>query len=155
MAQDTQFDDADLELELKPIIEKDFGLLSVILNPLFEKTLYRRGHDQGFEFGYRNGVYYRWLPYLSPGIEFYGGIGLIYDSHPLADQQNYIYPVLWGQLPRGIVYNLGPGFGLTRGSDHVLMKFNPGAAALRWRAFRTVVGFELVLLECQPTRLHV
>ena len=35
-----QFDDADLELELKPIIEKDFGRLSLILNPLFEKTLY-------------------------------------------------------------------------------------------------------------------
>ena len=119
-----QFDDADLELELKPIIEKDFGRLSLILNPLFEKTLYGRGHDQGFEFGYRNGVYYRWLRSLSPGIEFYGGVGLIDDSDPLADQQHYIFPVLWGQLPHGIEYNLGPGFGLTPGSDHVLMKFN-------------------------------
>jgi hypothetical protein len=119
-----QFDDADLELELKPIIEKDFGRLSLILNPLFEKTLYGKGHDQGFEFGYRNGVYYRWLRYLSPGIEFYGGIGLIDDSDPLSDQQHYIFPVLWGQFPYGIEYNLGPGFGLTRGSDRVLMKFN-------------------------------
>ena len=42
-----QFDDADLELELKPIIEKDFGRVSLILNPVFEKPLYGRGHDQG------------------------------------------------------------------------------------------------------------
>jgi hypothetical protein len=119
-----QFDDADLELELKPIIEKDFGRLSVILNPIFEKPLYGRGHHQGFEFGYRNGVYYRGRRGLSPGIEFFGGIGLIDDTHPLAGQQHYIFQVICGELRNGIEYNLGPGFGLTRGSDHVIVKFN-------------------------------
>ena len=119
-----QFDNADLEFELKPIVEKDFGRLSVILNPVFEKPLYGRGHDQGFEFGYRNGVYYRWLRYFSPGVEVFGGVGLIDDADPLTDQQHYIFPVLWGQLPHGIEYNVGPGFGLTSGSDHVIVKFN-------------------------------
>ena len=119
-----QFDDADLELELKPIIEKDFGRLSLIVNPVFEKVLVGGGHNQGFEFGYRNGAYYRWMRYLSPGVEFYGGIGLIDDNAPLRDQQHYIFPVLWGELPHGVEYNLGPGFGLTAGSDRVIMKFN-------------------------------
>jgi hypothetical protein len=119
-----QFDDADLEVELKPIIEKDLGRVSLVANPVFEKVLYGRGHDQGFEFGYRNGAYYAWKPYLSPGLEFYGGIGLLDDSDPLNRQQHYIFPVIWGHLPRGAEYNLGPGFGLTRGSDHVLIKFN-------------------------------
>jgi hypothetical protein len=119
-----QFDDADLELELKPIIEKDFGRLQLVLNPVFEKVLVGAGDNQGFEFGYRNGVYYRWMRYLSPGVEFYGGAGLIDDTDPLAEQQHYIFPVLWGELPDGIEYSLGPGFGLTRGSDHVLVKFN-------------------------------
>jgi hypothetical protein len=119
-----RFDHADLELELKPIIEKDVGRLSFILNPLFEKVLVGGGHNQGFEFGYRNGAYYRWLRYLSPGVEFYGGLGLIDDNNPLRQQQHYIFPVVWGQLPHGIEYNVGPGFGLTAGSDHVIMKFN-------------------------------
>jgi hypothetical protein len=119
-----QFDDANLELELKPIIEKDYRRFSLILNPVFEKPLYGRGHEQGFEFGYRNGLYYRWLRYLSPGVEVYGGVGLIDNNDPLSDQQHYIFPVLWGQLPYGVEYSLGPGFGLTRGSDHVIMKFN-------------------------------
>jgi hypothetical protein len=119
-----QFDDASWELELKPIMEKDFGPISLIANPVFEKVLSGAGRNQGFEFGYRNGVYYRWTRYFSPGVEFYGAIGLIDDNHPLGEQQHYIVPVLWGQLPRGIEYNVGPGFGLTPGSDHVLMKFN-------------------------------
>lgn len=119
-----QFDDADLEVELKPIIEKDIGLFSLILNPVFEKPLYGAGHDQGFEFGYRNGIYFRLMRYLSPGVEFYGGIGRMDDTDPLSEQQHYIFPVLWGALPYAVEYNIGPGFGLTRGSDHVIMKFN-------------------------------
>ena len=119
-----QFDDADLELELKPIIAKDFGRFTLILNPVFEKPLYGRGHVQGFEFGYRNGAYYRWLRYLSPGVEFYGGVGLIDDNNPLREQQHYVFPVVWGQLPHGIEYNVGPGFGLTRGADRVIVKCN-------------------------------
>jgi hypothetical protein len=119
-----EFDDADLELELKPIIEKDLGPVSIVLNPVFEKVLAGAGHNQGFEFGYRNGIYYRWIRYLSPGVEFYGGAGLIDDSDPLAEQQHYIFPVVWGELPHGVEYSVGPGFGLTRGSDRVLIKFN-------------------------------
>jgi len=119
-----QFDEANLEVELKPIIEKDFGRLSLVANPLFEKVLAGSGRNQGFEFGYRNGAYYRWLRYLSPGVEFYGGVGLIDDNDPLQEQQHYIFPVLWGKLPNRIEYSVGPGFGLTPNSDHVLVKFN-------------------------------
>lgn len=119
-----QFDDASWELELKPIIEKDFGRLSLIANPVLEKVLSGGGKKQGLEFGYRNGAYYRWTRYLSPGIEFYGGVGLIDDNDPLGEQQHYIFPVIWGELPHGVEYSVGPGFGLTAGSDHVLVKFN-------------------------------
>jgi hypothetical protein len=94
------------------------------VNPVFEKPLYGRGHHQGFEFGYRKRAYYRWLRYLSPGVEFYGGIGLINDSDPLHEQQHYIFPVIWGKLPHGVEYNVGPGFGLNTRSDGVTMKFN-------------------------------
>jgi len=121
-----QFDDANLEVELKPIIEKDFGRLSLIANPLFEKVLSGEGRNQGFEFGYRNGAYYRWTRYLSPGVEFYGGVGLLDNLDPMRQQQHYIFPVLWGELPNGIEYNVGPGFGLTPNSDRVAVKFNIG-----------------------------
>jgi len=119
-----QFDDTELEFELRPIIENDFGLWSIVLNPKFEKPITGPDKNKGFEFGYANGIYYRWKRYLSPGVEFYGGIGRIDDTDPLHDQQHYVFPVVWGELPHGIEYSVGPGIGLTGGSDHVVMKFN-------------------------------
>ena len=120
-----QFDDNQLELELKPIIEKDFRRFEIDLNPIFEKPVFvGPNKNKGFEFGYTAGVYYNWLRKISPGLEFYGGIGLIDDTDPLHAQQHYIFPVLKGELPGGIEYNVGPGIGLTRGSDRVILKCN-------------------------------
>jgi hypothetical protein len=120
-----QFDSSELEVELRPIIAKDFGRFSIVLNPKFEKAIFLGpDRNQGFEFGYANGIYYRWKRYLSPGLEFYGGIGHLDDSEPLREQQHYIFPVLWGSLPGDIGYSFGPGFGLTNNSDRVVVKFN-------------------------------
>ncbi len=119
-----QFDDAACELELRPIIEKDFGRLSIMANPKFEKVLSGVGRNQGFEFGYAASVRYRWRRGLSPGLDFHGGAGLIDHADPIREQQHYIFPVIWGELPHGLEYSFGVGYGLTRGSDHLIVKFN-------------------------------
>jgi hypothetical protein len=119
-----QFDDASRELELRPIIEKDFGPFSITVNPKFEKVLAGVGKGRGFEFGYVASVYYRWKRRFSPGLEFYGGTGLVDEPDPSSQQQHYIFPVVRGELPHGIEYNFGVGYGLTRGSDHLIFKFN-------------------------------
>jgi len=119
-----QFDDARAELELRPIIEKDLGSFSFVADPIFEKVLQGEGRQAGFEFGYAAGAYYRGTRRLSPGVEFYGGAGLIDSPDPIREQQHYIFPVIWGQLPFGIEYSIGAGFGLTHGSDPVVIKLN-------------------------------
>jgi len=119
-----EFDDQKLELELRPIIQKDFGSFSVMLNPIFEKVLDGPDRHKGFEFGYAAGIYYRWMRTLSPGLEFYGGVGNIRHPDPSKEQQHYIFPVIRGALSHGIEYNIGAGFGLTPGSDPVIVKFN-------------------------------
>jgi hypothetical protein len=119
-----QFDDASCELELRPILEKNLGDFALMANPKFEKALAGTGKNQGVEFGYVAGAYYRWTRRLSPGLEFYGGIGLIDEPTPGAKQQHYLCPVIRGELPHGLEYNFGVGFGLTRGSDRLIFKFN-------------------------------
>jgi hypothetical protein len=120
-----EFDASELEMEFRPIIAKDFGRLEIDLNPIFEKAIFvGPDKNKGFEFGYAAGVYYNYVRQISPGLEFYGGIGPIDDNRPLHEQQHYIFPVLRGTLPGGIEYSFGPGIGLTRGSDRVVTKFN-------------------------------
>jgi hypothetical protein len=120
-----QFDGNELELELKPIASKDIGRFEIDLNPKFAKAIFvGPDKNKGFEFGYTAGLYYRYQRWLSPGLEFYGGMGLIDDSDSLHEQEHYIVPVIRGELPGGLEYSLGPGIGLTRGSDEVIMKLN-------------------------------
>ena len=120
-----QFDDSELELELKPIIEEDIGRFEIDLNPKVEKAIFvGPDKNKGFEFGYAAALYYNWRRWLSPGLEFYGGVGLIDDNDPLHEQQHYVFAVVRGEFPGGIEYSLGPGMGLTRGSDPVVMKVN-------------------------------
>jgi len=120
-----EFDRSELELELKPIFEKEFGRIEVDLNPIFEKAIFvGPDKNKGFEFGYAAGIYYNFRRWLSPGMEFYGGIGLIDDIDPLSDQQHYVFPVIRGELPWYLEYSVGPGIGLTSGSDQVIVKLN-------------------------------
>ena len=120
-----QFDTNQLELELRPIIEKDVDSFSFVANPKFEKAIFvGSDKNKGFEFGYACAAYYRWTRYLSPGLEVYGATGSIDHTPPFHEQQHYIFTVLWGELAHRFQYNIGPGFGLTRGSDHVIVKFN-------------------------------
>jgi hypothetical protein len=117
-----QFDGSQLELELRPIIEKNFRYFDLVLNPKFEKAVFL-GPDKnkGFEFGYNAGLYYNYRRSFSPGLEFYGGVGLIDDNDPLHAQQHYIFPVVRGEFEH-VEYNFGVGVGLTRGSDRVITK---------------------------------
>ena len=69
------------------------------------------------------------MRYVSPGVDLSAGIGRVDDGESLDEQQHYIFPVLaggfsGGGLPDEIEYSVGPGFGLTRGSDRVIVKFN-------------------------------
>ena len=120
-----QFNENQLEIEFKPILDKEIGPLELDLNPVFDKAIFiGQNKNRGFEFGYSAGLYYNWLRDFSFGLEFYGGIGLIDDNDPLHQQQHYIFPVIRGELPGDLEYSLGPGIGLTRGSDQVITKLN-------------------------------
>ena len=121
------FDQQRYEIEVRPIIEKDIGRFSLQINPIFEKAILggpEAANAPGF--GYAVGAYYRWKPELSPGLEAYGGAGQISNFTPINQEQHYLFSVVWGELRNGLEYNFGVGFGLTPGSDHVIVKFNLG-----------------------------
>jgi len=80
-----------------------------LLNPKFDEAIFLGPNkNKGFEFGYTAGICFYWFECLSPAVEFYGGIGLIDDSDPLHTQPHYVFPLLRGELPGGVEYNIGP-----------------------------------------------
>ncbi|HZP42069.1 MAG TPA: hypothetical protein VFD84_11250 [Candidatus Binatia bacterium] len=125
-------EESDLELEFRPIVSKDVGPLSFDLNPIFELPTVSE-ERRTIEFNYAARVYWRVSRDFQPGVEFYGDIGQIRDVDPSREQEHYVFPMLYGRafFP-GFKFQLGPGFGLTRNSDPVILKalieyeFSPG-----------------------------
>jgi len=119
-----RFADNDIELELRLIMEKDLGPLTVQLNPIFEKSLSGEGSSVGTEFLYAAKVYYRFRPWLMPGIEFFGDVGPITHFEDSSEQKHFIIPVVDSKLTPHVKLSTGIGFGLTPGSDFTLAKLN-------------------------------
>jgi hypothetical protein len=94
------------------------------------------------------------MSWLSPGVEFFGGVGLIDDNDPPSRQQHYVFPVMQGELLEGI--RIQPRSRLRphkriRPHDY---KVQSCAREVRRRDFRTVARFKLVLLKSR-TSLHL
>jgi hypothetical protein len=113
--------ESDLELEFRPLLSRDLGRFSVDLNPAFELPTVS-SERRTLEFNYAARVYYRLSRNLIPGVEFYGGVGQIRAIDASREQEHYVFPVLYGRVARGLKWVAGPGFGLTRESDPVLLK---------------------------------
>ncbi len=93
------------------------------MNPAFELPTVA-SERRTFEFDYAARIYWRLWRALEPGVEFYGGIGQIRNVDPTREQEHYVFPVVYAQPAASWRLTLGPGFGLTRGSDPVLLKAN-------------------------------
>jgi hypothetical protein len=113
--------ESDLELEFRPILSRDLGRFSFDLNPIFELPTVSE-ERRTLEFNYGARLYYRLSRDFVPGVEFFGGIGQIRAIDASRAQEHYVFPVLYGRLARGLKFVIGPGFGLTRGSDPVILK---------------------------------
>ncbi len=107
------------ELEMKVLLQKDIGPWTVILNPTVVKEL---DTGQGLEFEYSNGVYYRYAPFFTPGIEFFGKMGEIGNLESPGRQNHSVGPVVVMKFSRQVSLNTGVIFGLTPASDDVVVK---------------------------------
>lgn len=111
-----------LELEFRPIVSRDFGRFTIDIDPIFELPTISE-ERRTLEFGYASRLGYRLSQRFEPSIEFYGSVGQIRAIDSSREQEHYIFPV--ANFHAGnIKLQVGPGFGLTRGSDSVVVKAN-------------------------------
>ena len=112
------------EIEIKWILEKDFGFHRIVLNPTLEKKISGPDVEEGTELTINVGWYYNKSLTFQPGMEFYSKWGEMQDMADIEDSKSYIFPAVdfvFGKKGR-IILHTGLGIGLTDPSDNFVFK---------------------------------
>lgn len=110
------------ELEIRLILEKEFGRFKITLNPMFEKALSGPEVEEGLKFNYASGLYWNISKRVRAGLEFYGKTGELNQMGETQGDRHWIFPALKIKLPKRIGWDIGAGFGLTEYSDDLIIK---------------------------------
>ena len=108
--------------ELRPIVDKKIGKWYMAANPALEKSLHGLNQNKTFEFSPAAKISYDVVPKVSVGLEYYGGNGPINGFDPVAEQQHQFMPVVDLNVSEKWEFNFGVGVGVTRSTDHWLVK---------------------------------
>jgi hypothetical protein len=118
-----QFDLNTITLEIRPILEKEFGKWYFSVNPDLSKSF--QGVDAhrapSFEPGVK--ISYNLTKRLAPGIEYYAETGPISHFLPLGQQHHLLFPTLDVNTSPEWELNFAVGRGLTGSSEHWIVKW--------------------------------
>ncbi len=85
-------------LETKLLVEKDIGKFINIANIGFEQEVGSHAHS-GPDFELLANSRYKYSPYLQPGIELQSNLGTAQARRHFENQEYYLGPAIYGQLP--------------------------------------------------------
>jgi len=108
--------------ELRPIIDKQWGRWYAAVNPAFELGLSGPASRDGFTFAPSAKIGYDLTKQISPGVEYYSGLGRVTHFDPFGEQQHQIMPVVDLNVSPKWEINFGVGIGLNHSTDHLLVK---------------------------------
>ncbi len=115
--QKRAFAEDDSNLEIRPILDKQFGRWYVALNPAVERSLHGFNASAGFVFSPNVKVSYDITKVVTFGVEYYGSVGPITAWDTVQNQQNQIFPSVDLNLGADWEFNAGIGFGMNRATN--------------------------------------
>ncbi len=127
--------------EIRPIADKQLGLWYLAFNPALERSLHGPSVHEGIVFSPNFKAAYSFTRKLSGGLEYYGSLGPITGFDPLYLQQQQILPAVDYDFGPNWEFNMGVGVGVTRSTDHLLVKMILG------RRFRFITPRPAPVLE--------
>jgi hypothetical protein len=101
--------------EITPILGKQLGRVSFLLNPAFERGLGAGDHE--WEFEPRAQLAYALGDEEAVGLEYYSVLGPVSRLDSLSHQRHQLFATGKTELSSGVEAGLGIGRGLTRNSD--------------------------------------
>jgi hypothetical protein len=108
--------------EIRPIVDKKLGRWYASFNPTFDRAFHGPSVNKGVEFSPNFKISYDVTRRVTAGIEYYGSVGPVTGFDALRDQEQQIFPALDLDLGPRWEFNLGVGVGMTRSTDHLLVK---------------------------------
>jgi len=108
--------------EIRPIIDKQWKSWYLALNPALERSWHGPGVSQGVVFAPDFKTAYSLTRKLSAGLEYYGSVGPITGFYPVDLDQHQIVPTIDYDFGPNWEFNFGVGVGVTRSTDHLLVK---------------------------------
>jgi hypothetical protein len=108
--------------EIRPIIDKQLGPWYLAFNPALERSWHGPSVGQGFAFSPNFKFSYNITRKLQAGLEYYGSMGDITGFDPLYLQQQQFFPSIDYDFGPNWELNFGLGLGVTRTTDHLLIK---------------------------------
>ena len=120
--QKREYSEDDWSIEVRPIIDKTIGGLYVSLNPVLEIALHGLNAGQAPAFSPNVKMNYAITKIISPGLEYYGGLGPLnrFDSPP--DQEHQLFFTVDLNFSEDWEFNAGYGIGLTNSGDRSIFK---------------------------------
>lgn len=108
--------------EIRPIIDKTLGPWYLAFNPALERSWHGPSVSQGLAFSPNFKFSYQFNKLIAGGLEYYGDMGDITGFDPLYMQQQQIVPAIDLDFNPQWEFNFGIGVGVTRSTDHLLIK---------------------------------
>jgi hypothetical protein len=108
--------------EIRPIVDKKIDKWYLAFNPTFDKSFRGPEQPRGYEFSPNFKFSYDVTKRIAAGLEYYGALGPVTGFDPLYDQQQQILPAVDIDFGERWEFNFGVGVGVTRATDHLLIK---------------------------------
>lgn len=130
--QNQQYSPDLWNLELRPIIDKQWKNLYVAFNPTLGISLKGVDNNSTPVFEPNIKTSYNFFKKASLGLEYYGSLGAINQFEKSADQEHALFLVYDLVGNNDWELNIGPGLGLTRATDNFVFKILVGRR-IKWR----------------------
>lgn len=109
-------------LELRPILDKQLGPWYLSFNPTFDRALVGLNTNKGFEFSPNFKFSYNLTRQVAGGLEYYGAVGPVTGFDHFSEQEQQFFPAIDLDVSPKWEFNFGVGVGVTRSTDHLIVK---------------------------------
>ena len=120
------YEEHEITLELRPIIERGWGRWLIDLNPVVGRSLRGPGAAEGWDFEPGARLGYTLNPKVDLSLEYYGATGVVNDPLPGSEQVHQFFPGADISLSENVVWNVGVGFGATNAGNTFVYKMRLG-----------------------------